>query len=693
MRAKVNTAERSALLKWRRSKTIQITGIMRYIIRPLLAVAMIVVLAASSPVPVQAATNPVDLELGGEGATPWVISHIKPGDSGIKTVALRNTGSKDGFVTIWVSDIVSSEGLNPESETGDTTEPGEADDYLQLNLSADGLNTNLDLPATVIDLPQSATASNCIEIIPLKAGGTANLAWNWELPAQTGNDAQGDNISFTINYLLQECTITDVSGIVDANGVFTQGVTAKSTGDKGKLTVNQGTVGKTREDQPLSEVWIIELDKEKPPPPENKSAIGFCYDAGPEGATFDQPITITFSYLQSDILPGVNELDLVIALWDKNLAQWVELLNCTVDTLNNTISAPISHFSRYTIIAPVPAPLPPPPVAEEEEELPTPAPGEETAPPKLLEVDMLGKTDKVEISADGILSEPLTLTDRSSDFIIDIKSGSRISGSGGTELSRIELRIADESIVVPDDIVILSPIYELRGYTRNMQITGINFTPPATLTIRYDPKNLPENTFPPFIANYTDEQGLVQLPLPPDGTIEIGKAMALISHASLFAVAAEVLPPPPPLPARFEASNLIINPQQAQFGEPITIIFTITNEGETTGSTELYLIIDGIVRVVKDITLSAKSSETLTFEVSNLSAGKHQVKIAGLSEQFSVVKAATLTEESRVNWLVIDLSVGTAFIMGALVLYFIIKRSRRISFLKVSSETTKQKSS
>ena len=70
------------------------------------------------PSPVQAAPVTVDLVLGGTGATPWVLDDIRPGSSGIETVELHNAGSQDGFVTIWISDIVSVEGSNPESETG-----------------------------------------------------------------------------------------------------------------------------------------------------------------------------------------------------------------------------------------------------------------------------------------------------------------------------------------------------------------------------------------------------------------------------------------------------------------------------------------------------------------------------------------------------------------------------------------------
>ncbi len=619
---------------------------------------------------VQAAPNPVNLELGGEGSTPWAISHIKPGDSGTKTVELRNTGSKDGFVTIWVNDIISTEGLNPESETGNTNEPGEADLYLQFNLIASGLSTNLNLPVTLGELPHSASESKSIEIIPLKSGATTNIIWEWELPPQTNNDVQGDSISFTINYMLQECNITDVSAVVTATGLFTTGVTANSEDANGKLTINEGTTGKTKENQPLSDIWIIELVKEKPAPPSNKTAIGFCYELGPEGTTFDHPITITVTYNHNDIPQGVNEKDLVIALWDKNINQWVELENCIVDTVNNTISAPITHFSQYAILSPAPAPPPAPtppstPIEEEEETPP---------PPVSVEVDMLGETGKLEISADGTVSEPFTLTDRDGNFTLDIKSGTKILGYGNKELSRIELTIANTSIVVPDNMAILSPIYQLTGYTRDMQLTRIEFSPSATLTIKYDPKRLPENALVPFIVNYTDEMGLLQLPPPPDAVIEIGVAKALISHASLFAVIVEVPPPPPPLPAYFEVSNLIISPKQAQLGEPVTINITITNTGATEGSTELYLIIDGMVRFIREVTLAGNSSQILTFELSNLSAGRHEVRIAGLNGNFKISSAAVVPLESKINWYVLDLGIGGSVLLGLVTLYLFRRR-------------------
>ena len=645
-----------------------------------LALALVIGLVVSgfSSAPVMADTNPVDLELGGEGATPWSITNVRPSDSGTKTVELHNAGSQDGFVTIWIEDIISTEGANPESETGDTAEPGESADYLLLNLTADGLSTSLNLPTTIGNLPQSVSAPDYIEVVPLKAGDTVNLQWAWEMPAQTGNEIQGDNLSFAINYLLRECVITDVSGVVTGGGVFTEEVIVASDGGEGEVTIGAGTTGLTEGGDPLDEIWLIELDREPPPPPEDTAVVGLHYEAGPHGTTFDQPVTITIAFDPGDIPQGADEQDLVIALWDGS--DWVTLDGCVVDTVNNTISAPVSHFSRYAVISPTPEPPPAP--ADDDDEESTPAVGDEddSGDVGLLEINILDDESSVEIGADGTVIEPFTLTDPGGNFVVDIDGGTRVTGADGLALSRIELSLTDRPVAVSDDVVLLSPVYELTGYDRNMEVTEINFEPSVTLTISYDPQNLPEGVLPPFVANYSDEEGLVPLPVPLGAVTEVGKARALVSHASLFVVAAEVVPPPPPLPASFIASDLFITPQRVEAGQSVMISLTVTNEGALAGTYELHLIIDGIVRAIEEVTLSGQSSETLTFKVSNLGAGSHRVKVAGLTGEFRVVSVDVALEEPEVDWLIVDLSVGAALVIGALVLYFILRRTRQSDF-------------
>jgi hypothetical protein len=296
----------------------------------------------------------------------------------------------------------------------------------------------------------------------------------------------------------------------------------------------------------------------------------------------------------------------------------------------------------------------------------------------LLEFNMMGQKESIKIGTDGTFNEALTLTDDSKNFVLYIAAGTKMTGPDGSIPSRVELKIVNESIITPDNILILSPIYELTGYNRNMEAIRIGFEPAARLTIRYDHQKLIRDTFLPFVAYDTPEEGVVRLPLPADSAFTDGEATALTNHASLFFVAAEVTPLPPPLPPAFEANNLVINPRQATAGEPVTISLTITNTGGTAGTYELYLIIDGIVRTVKEVTLAGNSAETLTFEVSNFAVGSHQVRVAGLTERFTVVaEVAVPPAESGFHWLIMDTGVGATLTAGLLALFLVMRRSRR----------------
>ena len=144
--------------------------------------------------------------------------------------------------------------------------------------------------------------------------------------------------------------VTEVSDSVDENGAFTEEVIAESEDGNVGLTIDEGTTGLTEDGEPLSEISIIEME-EPPAPPEDSSIIGLTYDIGPDGATFDQPITITLSYDPDEIPEGVNEEDLVIAMWDEDAGEWVILEGCTVDPVTHTVTAPVSHFTVFSIIA------------------------------------------------------------------------------------------------------------------------------------------------------------------------------------------------------------------------------------------------------------------------------------------------------------------------------------------------------
>ncbi len=143
---------------------------------------------------------------------------------------------------------------------------------------------------------------------------------------------------------------TDVSDLVTPAGVFTQRVIINSADGMSQLIFDEGVLGLTEDRNPLSEISIIPME-DPPPPPEDYYIIGQVYDFRPDGAAFDPPITITFTYDKSLIPEGVAEENLVIAMWDAASGQWVPLEVFIIAPEINTITALVSHFTPFAILA------------------------------------------------------------------------------------------------------------------------------------------------------------------------------------------------------------------------------------------------------------------------------------------------------------------------------------------------------
>ncbi len=114
------------------------------------------------------------------------------------------------------------------------------------------------------------------------------------------------------------------------------------------MTIPEGTIAKGEDGEPLKSLEITTCEN-PPPPPEYAHIIGLAYSFGPAGANFDPPITLEFTYDPDTIPEGVNEGDLIVAYYDKDAGEWVEL-ECTVDPETHTITACVAHFTTFAII-------------------------------------------------------------------------------------------------------------------------------------------------------------------------------------------------------------------------------------------------------------------------------------------------------------------------------------------------------
>jgi len=115
-----------------------------------------------------------------------------------------------------------------------------------------------------------------------------------------------------------------------------------------------GTVVQDRDGAPLGGLEIAISETPLPPPPES-DIVGRPYELGPDGTTFDRPVTINFSYDHGDIRPGVDEEELVMGYYDNEAAQW-QFMPSVVDMASHIVTSMVDHLSTFAVIAPMPLP-------------------------------------------------------------------------------------------------------------------------------------------------------------------------------------------------------------------------------------------------------------------------------------------------------------------------------------------------
>jgi len=179
-----------------------------------------------------------------------------------------------------------------------------------------------------------------------------------------GGGGFGPALTPTVEEVKTNLFGTEASSPISSSGEILEKIEATSEDGTLTLTIPEGTIALDKDGNPLTSLEA-EVDTSPPPPPKDASIIGLAYNFGPDEATFDPPITLTWSYDPNDIPEGVAEEDLVVAWYDEAANKWVEL-DCIVDTGNNTITASIEHFTTFAImgmVASIPGSEPEVPVA------------------------------------------------------------------------------------------------------------------------------------------------------------------------------------------------------------------------------------------------------------------------------------------------------------------------------------------
>jgi hypothetical protein len=89
-------------------------------------------------------------------------------------------------------------------------------------------------------------------------------------------------------------------------------------------------------------------------------------------------------------------------------------------------------------------------------------------------------------------------------------------------------------------------------------------------------------------------------------------------------------------PALFTVSELAITPAQVDIGEEVTISALVSNSGDCSGSCEVVLEVDDVIKATQQVTLAGCTSQRVTFTTASDVAGTCMVRVNGLPGTFLV---------------------------------------------------------
>jgi hypothetical protein len=165
--------------------------------------------------------------------------------------------------------------------------------------------------------------------------------------------------------------VFDLAGAISPDGTLQEDVLHVSTDGRFQIEAAGGSKALTADGQPLQSLSVEEI-ADPPAPPPGAYLLAPAYDLGPDGATFDPPVTATLTYDPADFPGGMSEDNLYIAFYNTATGQWVALPS-TVDTTAHTITAAVSHFTQFALYSPITVTTPTPPPSPSPSGLPAPA--------------------------------------------------------------------------------------------------------------------------------------------------------------------------------------------------------------------------------------------------------------------------------------------------------------------------------
>lgn len=161
----------------------------------------------------------LDLAINGDNndVTTFCLSNVSPGDSGSGIGVLNNAGSIDGILSIalsLVANVANTDGTEYEGGSGELGANTEIALYLDIDNSGswnEG-DTGIKSDGTTYEYPDllgysgidSYGSRSWDNVQTMAPSSQEKFVALWRVPAETGNEIQGDSIIFNIEFTLNQ---------------------------------------------------------------------------------------------------------------------------------------------------------------------------------------------------------------------------------------------------------------------------------------------------------------------------------------------------------------------------------------------------------------------------------------------------------------------------------------------------------
>jgi len=238
------------------------------------------------------------------------------------------------------------------TDGGNVTDPGEGvfgsyDNGTVVNLTAtpDAGYTFMNWTGDVGTIANVSAASTTITML-----GNYSITANFEPesePAAPGGGGGGGGGGAV--YYISVNMLGNISKYqISRDGDLEQAVEVSSQDGRITISLGKSTACLDKDGKRLANISADE-ETDLPSLPENYHIIGKAYELEPAGAIFDPYLNLALSYEDNSIPQYVAEQDIYIAYYNATAGIWVPLTS-QVDTENNTVTAPVTHFTTFAIM-------------------------------------------------------------------------------------------------------------------------------------------------------------------------------------------------------------------------------------------------------------------------------------------------------------------------------------------------------